>query len=103
MASYCYMITPDPMQLAKHKHCCRNSNGRFVPPPTLQPNVVRWQIQKPDLKVETEKKCELINPVVRQATVSTPSKSYSWNGECVRKAQTEDPDINPILELKELH
>lgn len=55
--------------------------------------------KKPKL-LKVRKKCEVINLEVRQLKIST-RKPDPWRGESIRRAQKEDPDIHPILELKE--
>ncbi|GFT80080.1 retroviral-like aspartic protease 1 [Nephila pilipes] len=48
-----------------------------------------------------EEKYQLINPSVHQVTVSPTLKPDPWSDEELREAQKEDPDINPVLELRE--
>ena len=39
--------------------------------------------------------------MVRQVTTLSPSKPDPWRDDRIKEAQKEDPDIKPILELKE--
>lgn len=48
-----------------------------------------------------EKKCEMLNPVIRQFKISALSKTDSWANECISKDKKEDPDMKFLMDLKE--
>ncbi|GFX02339.1 hypothetical protein TNCV_2285071 [Trichonephila clavipes] len=43
----------------------------------------------------------MIDPVIRQVTMSSISKSDLWSEESDQKDQLDDPKIKPIIEFKE--
>ncbi|GFX05136.1 retrovirus-related Pol polyprotein from transposon 412 [Trichonephila clavipes] len=51
--------------------------------------------------LRVEKNFGVIDPVVRQVTTPSTSALDPWNDESIRKDQLADPEIKPIIELKE--
>ncbi|GFV24848.1 retrovirus-related Pol polyprotein from transposon 412 [Trichonephila clavipes] len=48
-----------------------------------------------------EKKCGVIDPIVRQVTTPSTSALDPWSDESIRKDQLADPEIKPVIEFKE--